>query len=148
MGQQRAFGGSLWAEQDNTIYPVCWVAHMRISARLAVHAIPCVNGVAAASDASASERKSIAAPPSDFFGKNVMLFELSTAGFVATVEDRYQRGSVVRLRVPGAGMLLARVLSMRAGRLRGEFVNPVSPARLRLALGMTDSTAGLRTAHA
>ncbi len=121
---------------------------MRISARLAVHAVPCENGVTAAGDVHTSPKRAVPAPPSDFFGKNIMLFELSTAGFVATVDDHYQCGSVVRLRIPGAGMLLARVLSFRAGRLRGEFVNPVSPARLRLALGMADGTAGLRTAYA
>jgi hypothetical protein len=119
---------------------------MRISARLAVHAVPCKDGVATSSGANASSGKHNAAPPSDFFGKNVMLFELSTSGFVATVQDRYQRGSVVRLRIPGAGMLLARVLSTRAGRLRGEFVNPVSPARLRLALGLAVDVASENTA--
>jgi hypothetical protein len=119
---------------------------MRISARLAVHAVPCETGVATTSGANSSSGKHIPAPPSDFFGKSIMLFELSTSGFVATVQDRYQRGSVVRLRIPGAGMLLARVLSMRDGRLRGEFVNPVSPARLRLALGLAVDTASEKVA--
>lgn len=119
---------------------------MRISARLAVHAVPCKDGVATTDLANAVSGKHRLAPPSDFFGKSVTLFELTTSGFVATVQDQYQRGSVVRLRIPGAGMLLARVLSMRAGRLRGEFVNPVSPARLRLALGSGVDTASEKAA--
>ncbi len=40
-----------------------------------------------------------------------------------------------RLRLPGLGMLLGKVVWNRSGHLGGEFINPVSPSRLRLVLG-------------
>jgi hypothetical protein len=129
------------AERGKIKSSVCAVAKMKLAARMAVHALPCdLTGEKACQTGPSVTGANPSGGPgnrANFHGSNVTLCELSPSGFVANVDERYPRGAVVRLRLPGAGMILARVIGERAGRLRAEFVNPVSPARLSMALGMT-----------
>ena len=74
-----------------------------------------------------------------YHGHDVVIHELSPTGFAAASTIRVPKGSVVRLRVPGAGMMIAKIVSSKTGALRGEFINPVSPSRLRMTLGIVES---------
>ncbi len=62
---------------------------------------------------------------------------ISELGFEAKFSLPLKRGALVRLRLPGAGAMLAKVSSCQKGVLKAEFVNPVSPARLGKTLGMS-----------
>lgn len=104
---------------------------MRIAARLAVHSI--------APDRRRKARAAITAPASivapGFHGDDVVVIDLSEVGFQARVGNHIPPRSLVRLRVPGLGMVVARIVWSRNGGIGGEFVNPVGEGRLRLVPG-------------
>jgi hypothetical protein len=72
----------------------------------------------------------------DYHGTNVLLRKLSPSGFVADPQPSFQSGSFVRLRLPGAGVMVAKLIKANRRQLCGEFVNPVSAARLGMVLGI------------
>jgi hypothetical protein len=74
-----------------------------------------------------------------FHGKNIVVRELSVAGFVADAGQEMPLGELVRLRLPGAGAMLARVEDIGAGQLKARFLNPVGDSRLNRALGLAVS---------
>lgn len=104
---------------------------MRIAARLAIHS--------AAPDRRRKDRAIVNAPATivtpGFHGDDVVVIDLSEVGFQARVTSHIPPKSLVRLRVPGLGMVVARVVWSRNGGIGGEFVNPVGEGRLRLVPG-------------
>jgi hypothetical protein len=107
---------------------------MRLAARLALNTPPIGTAhVGATGPAS----KSLSA----FHGCDVLVRAITEAGFTADIDATIPFGSVVRLRLPGAGTMVARVSDSRSGRVSADFTNPVSPARLRMTLGMGRTTA-------
>lgn len=75
-----------------------------------------------------------------FHGCDVVVRRLSEDGFEAELATPLVEGALVRLRLPGAGALLARVVSSASGRFCAEFINPVSQARLGKTLGLSAYT--------
>ncbi len=76
------------------------------------------------------------APGIGFHGSNVVIRELSPTGFVADAQMPVAKGELVRLRLPGAGALLARIDLADEGKLTASFLNPVNPSRLGMTMGM------------
>lgn len=74
-------------------------------------------------------------PAAAYHGRNVVIRSLSEQGFSADSTDDYPIGALVRLRLPGAGAMLARVTAAADGHIAGSFVNPVGPMRLAMAVG-------------
>lgn len=107
---------------------------MRIAGRLALQT---PSGLAGVSDASDSRLKSDIL---SFHGCDVVVSAITEAGFEAAVSVPLAKGALVRLRLPCAGAMLARVVSHRGTRLKAEFVNPVSAARLGKTLGISRLT--------
>ncbi|MFM7027787.1 MAG: hypothetical protein ACKOXK_03810 [Chakrabartia sp.] len=89
-------------------------------------------------DASASA--SIAPHPDilSFHGCDVLVRQISEMGFEADLGATLCEGALVRLRLPGAGAMIARVRESAGGRLVADFVNPVSAARLGKTLGFAN----------
>lgn len=56
---------------------------------------------------------------------------------MAHTDGDFPAGSHVRLRVPGLGILFARIAWAERGRVGGQFVTPVNPTRLGRALGFS-----------
>jgi hypothetical protein len=104
---------------------------MRIAARLALHAPQ--QGCGALDEY-------VRGPASKYLlgyhGCDILVRDISESGFSADVDAEIPLGAVVRLRLPGAGVIVARVADCSAGRVSAVFVNPVSAARLRMTLGM------------
>jgi hypothetical protein len=71
-----------------------------------------------------------------FHGCDITLKKIDQTGFVADFEGRIIPESVVQLKLPGAGMIVARVVNSRKGHLHCAFVNPVTPKRLSQAFGL------------
>jgi hypothetical protein len=101
---------------------------MAIAARMAHH------GAQPLAAGSASLGTDMIRP--DYHGTNVLLRQLSPSGFVADPHTSFQSGSFVRLRLPGAGVMVAKLIKANRRQLCGEFVNPVSAARLGMVLGI------------
>lgn len=105
---------------------------MRVAAKLAVHA--------AAPDRRRSNRVEMATPAimttRGYYGEPVMVCDLSLDGFKAETGGHIPPKSIVRLFLPGIGMVLGRIVWSKGGEVGGEFVNPVSPQRLMLIPGM------------
>lgn len=76
-----------------------------------------------------------------YHGMDVVVCTLSEFDFEAELEAELPTGALVRLRLPGAGMMVAHVERSRAGRLSAKFVNPVGIARLGKTLGFGQSKA-------
>jgi hypothetical protein len=74
-----------------------------------------------------------------FHGRDIVIRALSETGFVADARFDMEPGAIVRLRLPGAGNVLARIREDANEFLSAEFVNPLGPARLRMVLGMGGS---------
>jgi hypothetical protein len=72
----------------------------------------------------------------DYHGTNVLLRQLSPNGFVADPHNSFKKGCFVRLRLPGAGVMVAKLIKADRRQMSGEFVNPVSTARLGMVLGL------------
>lgn len=71
-----------------------------------------------------------------FHGRDIIVRALSGTGFEAESRFSLEPNMIVRLRLPGAGNVLARVLECLDGLVRGEFINPLGENRLRMALAM------------
>ncbi len=82
-----------------------------------------------------------------FHGCDIVVSSIDESGFEAKLAIALQKGALVRLRLPGAGAMLATVVSCRKGVIKAEFVNPVSAARLGKTLGMSRIN-GLQAAFA
>ncbi len=109
---------------------------MQIAARLAVHA--------PAPDTRRAKRTPVAVVADmrllGYHGFDVVVRDISELGFKVESPVKVTTGSIVRLRLPGLGMLLGKVVWNRSGCLGGEFINPVSPSRLRLVLGYSPNS--------
>lgn len=104
---------------------------MRIAGRLALQT---PSGIMAAPCETQSRLK---ADILSFHGCDVVVSAISESGFEATLGLQLEAGALVRLRLPGAGAMLARVTECLKGKLKADFVNPVSAARLGKTLGMS-----------
>lgn len=71
-----------------------------------------------------------------YHGGDVVIVDLSESGFKAIAPSHIPSKSLVRLKVPGLGIVLARIVWSRAGVIGGEFINPVGTGRLRLVPGV------------
>ncbi|MEY2926126.1 MAG: hypothetical protein RL367_603, partial [Pseudomonadota bacterium] len=71
-----------------------------------------------------------------YHGCDVLVCRIDGQGFEAAFDTAIPPGSLVRLRLPGAGTMLARVAESKAGLLHADFINPVSPARLSMTVGI------------
>lgn len=71
-----------------------------------------------------------------YHGCDVVVSQISETGFEAESKTPIPAGSLVRLRLPGSGVMLARVASSQAGHVSAEFLNPVSQTRLNKTLGI------------
>jgi hypothetical protein len=105
---------------------------MHIAAKLALHA-----------PAPDRRRKSRAATnlptlltTSGYFGIPVTLRDISEEGFKVEVGVHIAPESLVRLKLPGLGMVVGRIIWSRRGEVGGAFVNPVSIQRLHLIPGV------------
>lgn len=109
-----------------------WVGEieMHIAGRLALYSPAC---------AVLPQRGSAIAPNPDilsFHGCDIVVRRISEHGFEAELSTQLVEGALVRLRLPGAGAMIARVTSSGPGHLAAAFVNPVSASRLGKTLGM------------
>ena len=100
---------------------------MRIAGRLAVEP--------ASRDAKALAAQPFASSIFSYHGCDVVVRSLSERQFEADLSAELPLGAMVRLKLPGAGMMVARVTSSHRGILQAHFVNPVSRARLSKTLG-------------
>ncbi len=104
---------------------------MRIAARMAVQS--------AAPDRRRKERCAVdPAMPlviQGYHGGDIIIIELSETGFKAHTAIHIPPKSLVRLKVPGLGIVLAHIVWSRNGNIGGAFVNPVGEGRLRLVPG-------------
>jgi hypothetical protein len=75
-------------------------------------------------------------PGYGYDGCNILIRELDEAGFAADARVEIAGGSIVRIKLPGAGSMLARVDTVEDRGIRASFLNPVSKARLGMTLGM------------
>jgi hypothetical protein len=71
-----------------------------------------------------------------YHGCDVFVCKMNGQGFEAELTTAIPKGSLVRLRLPGAGTMLARVAKSHGGVLKADFVNPVSMARLNMTVGL------------
>lgn len=78
-----------------------------------------------------------------FHGRDIIVRALSEQGFEAESRFDVELGAIVRLRLPGAGNVLARVTDCTNSVLKGDFVNPFSETRLRSALGLGSAVAAV-----
>jgi hypothetical protein len=76
-----------------------------------------------------------------YHGCDVLVHSITESGFTASVDAEIPSGAVVRLRLPGAGMMVARVSQCAEGQVSAHFINPVPAARLRMTLGMRQMAA-------
>lgn len=72
-----------------------------------------------------------------FNGCNVVVRHISERAFEADLPTELPSGVLVRLRLPGAGMMVARVVQSSPGKLVADFVNPVSETRIAKTLGFS-----------
>jgi hypothetical protein len=110
---------------------------MRISARIAVHALPEGMPPPNAGRAEAEARSNRC----DFHGSDARVRDLSLSGFSADIVEVIPPGTLVRLRIPGAGVMFARVTHSAGQGIVAEFVTPLNPARLRMVVGMGPTVA-------
>ena len=107
---------------------------MHIAARMAVEGC--------ASDRRRSDRTPISVATTmralGYHGVDVVVRNLSESGFMAETRDDFGEGDYVRLKLPTIGTVLARVAWARDGTVGGEFLNAVSPARLRMVPGIAE----------
>ncbi len=75
-------------------------------------------------------------PGYGYDGCNIVIRKLDEAGFSAEAGIAIAGGSLVRVKLPGAGSMLARVDRVTKRGIRATFLNPVSTARLGMTLGL------------
>lgn len=104
---------------------------MHIAARLAIHSL--------APDRRRTARQGLATAAAlsglGFDGADIVVKDISETGFAAKAGTHLPPGTLVRLKVPGFGMAIGKVVWSRRGDIGAEFVNPVGPARLRGIVG-------------
>lgn len=71
-----------------------------------------------------------------FQGADVVVTDVSVSGFRAQLGRHIPPGSIVRLKMAGLGMVIARIIWSKDGQVGGAFVNPVSEHRLRQIVGL------------
>lgn len=76
-------------------------------------------------------------PRIGYHGCDIIVRSISESGFSGEFVHALPQGAIVRLRLPGAGVLVARVGQCGDGRLDAVFVNPVAPARLGKTIGIS-----------
>lgn len=110
---------------------------MHIAARLAIDYCPEVQPAKASRRKAKREETVIATKMRTlgYHGSDVVVRNISEQGFMAEAREDFVPGSHVRLRLPAAGVMLARVIWMKRGEVGCEFFNPLPEARLRLVLG-------------
>jgi hypothetical protein len=104
---------------------------MQITARLAIHV--------AAPDRRRKDRIATSIPTllntPGYFGAPAVLREVSCTGFRLDVGAHVPPASLIRLKLPGLGVVIGRVIWSRKGEIGGEFVNPLSEQRLMMIAG-------------
>ncbi len=106
---------------------------MRISGRLAFHA-----EAFGSTSLGGTQHRLQVAPASSLFGydgADVALSQLSETGFAAEFGHALPVGAIVRLKLPGSGVMLAKITASQRGKISAEFLNPLNPARLRKTFG-------------
>lgn len=110
---------------------------MHIAARLAIDYCPEVKP--AKGSRRKAQREDTAIPTKmrtlGYHGSDVVVRNISEQGFMAEAREDFVPGSHVRLRLPVAGVMLARVIWTKKGEVGCEFFNPLTEARLRMILG-------------
>jgi hypothetical protein len=113
---------------------------MQIAARLAVHQ--------PAPEARRMPRTSVNVPAellqNGYHGFDVVVRDINSLGFRLDSQVRVKAKALVRLRLPGLGMVLGRVVWCRKGCIGGEFVNPIAESRLRTVIGYRAQTVAPR----
>lgn len=71
-----------------------------------------------------------------YHGRSVIVRALSSSGFEAECGFSCPEGSIVRLKVPFAGVAIARVTRCHGDRVSADFVNPVAVWRIANSLGV------------
>ncbi len=71
-----------------------------------------------------------------YHGCDIVVRELSPSGFEADSRHNVIGGTLVRLRLPGSGSMLARVDKCEGSRMQASFLNPISQSRLGMTLGL------------
>lgn len=106
---------------------------MHIAARMAV--------TASAADQRRAERTAATVATTmrslGYNGVDVVVRNISEFGFMAETREAFPAGSYVRLKLPCVGTVLARIAWVRDGAVGGEFLNAVSPVRLRMVPGVS-----------
>jgi hypothetical protein len=69
-------------------------------------------------------------------GFDVVVGAISEHGFMAETNARFPPDAFVRLKLPGAGSVFARIVSADAGSVAGEFITPLAKERLRRTIGL------------
>ncbi len=105
---------------------------MHLNARLALHEV--------APDRRRKDRVSASLPTlmstQGYFGVPVTLCDISTHGFRLAAGAHIPPQSLVRLKLPGVGVVVARIVWSRRGEVGGEFINPMSEQRLWMIPGV------------
>jgi hypothetical protein len=70
-----------------------------------------------------------------YHGFDVVVRDISTLGFKVESSVGVKAKTLIGLRLPGLGMVLARVAWNRKGHIGGAFVNPIPPSRLHTLIG-------------
>jgi hypothetical protein len=104
---------------------------MRIAARLALHAPSHISGALDEYVRGPASKHLLG-----YQGCDVLVSDISESGFTASINAEIQAGAVVSLRLPGAGVMVARVNDCADGSISAAFVNPVPATRLRKTVGM------------
>lgn len=74
-------------------------------------------------------------------GVDVVVGSISEHGFMAETDASFPPQAFVRLKLPGVGSVYARIVSAKPGRVAGEFVTPLAPARLQRTIGLRPALA-------
>jgi len=71
-----------------------------------------------------------------FHGADVVVTDISLSGFRARLGRHIPPGSIIRLKMAGIGMVVARIVWSKNGDVGGAFINPISEQRLRQSVGL------------
>ncbi len=115
---------------------------MQINARLAVHA--------AAPDRRRKDRIATSIPTllttEGYYGIPVVLRDVSSEGFRVEAGVHVPPESLIRLKLPGLGLAIGRVIWAKRGEIGGTFVNPMSEQRLQMIAGFNAAKKAARAA--
>jgi len=111
---------------------------MRIAARLALATEKPYEAILGASAVRLVDSAPLASVGhrSAYHGIDVILRSLSADGFAASTSTAFPPNAMVRLRLPGIGVIGAQVISAEPGHVDCRFMTPLPPARLSRALGI------------